>query len=441
MAGIFKAYDIRGIYPDQLNEAIAEKIGRAFVVHTGARKVVVGRDMRPHSKPLFDALAKGITEQGADVIDLGLCSTPMNYHANGFLGADGGIMITASHNPGEWNGFKLCRAQAVPISGATGIADIEALVKADSWPAAAPGSISTFDIAPQYAKFLRSHAKMDRKLKVVVDYANAMGSYEIKGIEDLFDIIPLYKELDGTFPNHEANPLHTQTLDVLRKKVVETGADFGAGFDGDADRCGFIDNKGQIIPMDMFTALIAQDILSDKGAGSVPILYDLRSSKAVPESIAENGGKPIMSRVGHAFIKAQMRQEGAVFAGELSGHYYFRENYVAESQGLAMIKLANLLCKSGKKVADLVDPLRNKYVQSGEINSKVADVQQVLKRIREKYSDGHMFELDGISVEYSDWWFNVRASNTEPLLRLIVEAHTREHMEQKRDELLALIRG
>lgn len=441
MAGIFKAYDIRGIYPEQLNEAVAEKIGRAFVVHTGARKVVVGRDMRPHSKPLFDALAKGITEQGADVIDLGLCSTPMNYHANGFLGADGGIMITASHNPGEWNGFKLCRAQAVPISGVTGIADIEALVKADSWPAAKPGSISSFDIAPQYAKFLRSHAKMDRKLKVVVDYANAMGSYEIKGIEDLFDIVPLYKELDGTFPNHEANPLHTQTLDVLRKKVVETGADFGAGFDGDADRCGFIDNKGQIIPMDMFTALIAQDILSDKAVGSVPILYDLRSSKAVPESIEENGGKPIMSRVGHAFIKAQMRQEGAVFAGELSGHYYFRENYVAESQGLAMIKLANLLCKSGKKVADLVDPLRNKYVQSGEINSKVADVQKVLQRIREKYSDGHMFELDGISVEYSDWWFNVRASNTEPLLRLIVEAHTREHMEQKRDELLALIRS
>ena len=442
MAGIFKAYDIRGIYPDQLNEATAEKIGRAFVVHTGAKKIVVGRDMRPHSKPLFDALAKGLTEQGADVIDLGLCSTPMNYHANGFLGADGGIMITASHNPGEWNGFKLCRAQAVPISGATGIADIEALVQADSWPAVpAPGRISSFDIAPQYANFLRSHANLNRKLKVVVDYANAMGSYEIKGIEDLFDIIPLYKELDGTFPNHEANPLHTQTLDVLRKKVVETGADFGAGFDGDADRCGFIDNKGQIIPMDMFTALIAQDILSDKGIGSVPILYDLRSSKAVPESIEENGGKPIMSRVGHAFIKAQMRQEGAVFAGELSGHYYFRENYVAESQGLAMIKLANLLCKSGKKVADLVDPLRNKYVQSGEINSKVADVRKVLQRIREKYSDGHLFELDGISVEYSDWWFNVRASNTEPLLRLIVEARTREHMEQKRDELLALIRS
>ena len=223
--------------------------------------------------------------------------------------------------------------------------------------------------------------------------------------------------------------------------MVETGADFGAGFDGDADRCGFIDDKGEIIPMDMFTALIAQDILSDKGVGSVPILYDLRSSKAVPESIEENGGKAIMSRVGHAFIKAQMRQEGAVFAGELSGHYYFRENYVAESQGLAMIKLANLLCKSGRKVSDLVDPLRNKYVQSGEINSKVADVQKVLQRIREKYSDGHLFELDGISVEYSDWWFNVRASNTEPLLRLIVEAHTREHMEQKRDELLALIRS
>jgi len=442
MAGIFKAYDIRGIYPEQLNAQIAEKVGRALVVFLKAKKIVVGRDMRPHSRPLFEALAKGITLQGADVIDLGLCSTPQSYHANGKLGADGSVMITASHNPAEWNGFKLCRKEAVPIGGNSGIADIEKMVSLDQWPAAErTGKIISYSIAEEYASFLRSFARIDRKLKVVVDYANAMGSYEIKGIEDLFDIIPLYKELDGTFPNHEANPLHTQTLDVLRKKVVETGADFGAGFDGDADRCGFIDDKGEIIPMDMFTALIAQDILSDKGVGSVPILYDLRSSKAVPESIEENGGKAIMSRVGHAFIKAQMRQEGAVFAGELSGHYYFRENYVAESQGLAMIKLANLLCKSGRKVSDLVDPLRNKYVQSGEINSKVADVQKVLQRIREKYSDGHMFELDGISVEYSDWWFNVRASNTEPLLRLIVEAHTREHMEQKRDELLALIRS
>ena len=440
MAGIFKAYDIRGIYPEQLNAEMAERIGRAFVVHTGAKKVVIGRDMRPHSVPLFEALAKGVMAQGADVIDIGLCSTPMSYHANGKLGADGGIMITASHNPAEWNGFKLCRKGAVPISGATGIADIEALALANQWTdAEKPGTLSTYDIAQEYAAFLRSHAKMDRKLKVVVDYANAMGSYEIAGIEDLFEIIPMYKELDGTFPNHEANPLHTSTLDALRAKVKETGADFGAGFDGDADRCGFVDDQGEIIPMDMFTALIAQDILStDKGA---TILYDLRSSRAVPECIEEHGGRPVMSRVGHAFIKAQMREENAVFAGELSGHYYFRENFVAESQGLAMIKLANLICKENQKVSTMVDPLRKKYVQSGEINSKVADVPSILKAIKEKYSDGNMFELDGISVEYSNWWFNVRASNTEPLLRLIVEADTKELMEEKRDALLALIRG
>ena len=440
MAGIFKAYDIRGIYPEQLNAEMAERIGRAFVVHTGAKKVVIGRDMRPHSVPLFEALAKGVMAQGADVIDIGLCSTPMSYHANGKLGADGSIMITASHNPAEWNGFKLCRKGAVPISGATGIADIEALALANQWTdAEKPGTLSTYDIAQEYAAFLRSHAKMDRKLKVVVDYANAMGSYEIAGIEDLFEIIPMYKELDGTFPNHEANPLHTSTLDALRAKVKETGADFGAGFDGDADRCGFVDDQGEIIPMDMFTALIAQDILStDKGA---TILYDLRSSRAVPECIEEHGGRPVMSRVGHAFIKAQMREENAVFAGELSGHYYFRENFVAESQGLAMIKLANLICKENQKVSTMVDPLRKKYVQSGEINSKVADVPSILKAIKEKYSDGNMFELDGISVEYSNWWFNVRASNTEPLLRLIVEADTKELMEEKRDALLALIRG
>ena len=440
MAGIFKAYDIRGIYPEQLNAEMAERIGRAFVVHTGAKKVVIGRDMRPHSVPLFEALAKGVMAQGADVIDIGLCSTPMSYHANGKLGADGSIMITASHNPAEWNGFKLCRKGAVPISGATGIADIEALALANEWTdAEKPGTLSTYDIAQEYASFLRSHAKMDRKLKVVVDYANAMGSYEIAGIEDLFEIIPMYKELDGTFPNHEANPLHTSTLDALRAKVKETGADFGAGFDGDADRCGFVDDQGEIIPMDMFTALIAQDILStDKGA---TILYDLRSSRAVPECIAEHGGRPVMSRVGHAFIKAQMREENAVFAGELSGHYYFRENFVAESQGLAMIKLANLICKENQKVSTMVDPLRKKYVQSGEINSKVADVPAILNAIKEKYSDGNMFELDGISVEYSNWWFNVRASNTEPLLRLIVEADTKELMEEKRDTLLALIRG
>ena len=438
MAGIFKAYDIRGIYPEQLNAQIAEKVGRALVVFLKAKKIVVGRDMRPHSQPLFEALAKGITLQGADVIDLGLCSTPQSYHANGKLGADGSVMITASHNPAEWNGFKLCRKEAVPIGGNSGIADIEKMVSLDKWPAAErTGKIIPYSIAEEYASFLRSFARIDRKLKVVVDYANAMGSYEIKGIEPFFDIIPLYKELDGTFPNHEANPLKTETLSAICAKVRETGADFGAALDGDADRCGFIDNKGEIIPMDLFTALIAQDILSE---GPATILYDLRSSRAVRECIEENGGKAIMSRVGHAFIKAQMRETGAVFAGELSGHYYFKENFVAESQGLAMVKLANLLCAKNKPLSELVAPLR-KYYSSGEINSKVADPASVLARIREKYADGNLFQLDGISSEYPDWWLNVRSSNTEPLIRLIVEANEKKLMEEKRDEALALIRA
>ena len=337
MSGIFKAYDIRGVYPADINADIAEAIGRAYIEFTGAKKVVVGRDMRPHSQPLFEGLSRGMLAQGADVIDLGLCSTPMSYFANGTLKADGSVMITASHNPGEWNGFKLCRANAVPISGATGIMDIQKIAEAKSWKKCdRPGKLSSYDIAPEYGKFLRSFAKMDRKLKVVVDYANAMGLYEIAGITDLFDIVPLYDTLDGTFPNHEANPLHLATLDAIRAKVKEVGADFGAAFDGDADRCGFIDDRGEIIPMDLFTALIAQDILSN---GPATILYDLRSSRAVPECIRENGGKAIQSRVGHAFIKAQMRENDAVFAGELSGHYYFKQNFTAESQGLAMIKI------------------------------------------------------------------------------------------------------
>ncbi|MBE6393308.1 MAG: phosphomannomutase/phosphoglucomutase [Lentisphaerae bacterium] len=438
MAEIFKAYDIRGIYPADINGEIAEKIGRAYIEFTGAKKVVVGRDMRPHSLELFEGLARGMTAQGADVIDLGLSSTPQSYFANGTLKADGSVMITASHNPGEWNGFKLCKAQAVPISGATGIMDIKRIAESGAWKKdCVPGKISTYDIKKEYAAFLRSFSKVDRKLKVVVDYANSMGLYEIAGVTDLFDIVPMYDELDGTFPNHEANPLKTDTLDAIRAKVKETGADFGAAFDGDADRCGFIDNNGDIIPMDLFTALIAQDILS---AGPATILYDLRSSRAVPECIEANGGKAIRCRVGHAFIKNQMRENNAVFAGELSGHYYFKQNFTAESQGLAMIMLANLICKTGKKVSDLVAPLR-KYFSSGEINSKVAEVAPVLDAIRSRYADGNMFELDGVSVEFSDWWFNVRASNTEPLLRLIVEADSLELMESKKDELLGIIRG
>ena len=439
MAGAFKLYDIRGIYPDELNEELAEKIGRAYTTFLKGNKVVIGRDMRPHSLPLFNALSKGITEQGVDVIDIGMCSTPMSYYANGKLKADGSIMITASHNTSEWNGLKLCRKTEIPISSDTGIKEIEKIVMNSSWDKniVNKGKITSYDIAPDYADFLRSYCQIDRKLKVVADFANSMGSYEIAGIRDLFELIPLYEELDGTFPNHEANPLITETLDVLCAKVKEVGADFGAGFDGDADRCGFVDNEGNRISMDIFSGLIARDILS---SGPATILYDLRSSKAVKECIEEDGGTAIMCRVGHAFIKAQMRETGAVFAGELSGHYYFKENNLAESQGLAMIKLANLICKTNKTVSELTAPLR-KYFASGEINSKVADVDAIIAVLKVKYSDAkNKFELDGYSFEYENWWFNVRCSNTEPLLRLNVEAKTEETMRHRLNEILTIIR-
>ena len=439
MVGIFKAYDIRGIYGDTLTDDIAFRIGRAFATFLKSRKVVVGMDMRPHSKPLFDALARGLTLQGADVINIGLCSTPMSYFANGKLGADGSIMITASHNPGEWNGFKICREGATPISGATGIADIEQLVKTGHFaPAAAkPGTVSTFDIIPQYAAHIRQFADIRRPLRVAVDFANAMGIYEAKVLDGLIRIDPLFDTLDGTFPNHEANPLKLDTLEPLQEKVRKGGHDFGVAFDGDADRAGFVDERGEIIPMDIITALIAETILQkEKG----PVFYDLRSSWAVREVIEEGGGKPMMSRVGHAFIKKQMREAGAIFAGELSGHYYFRQNYFAESSSLAALMIANLVSQSDKPLSEHVRPIQ-RYFGSGEINSEVKNVQAVFDHLKSKYKDGRMIELDGLSIEFDDWWFNVRPSNTEPLVRLNLEAKNAPLMQKKRDEVLAVIRA
>ncbi len=439
MAGIFKAYDIRGIYGDTLTEDIAYKIGRAYATFLRCRKVVVGMDMRPHSQPLFEALARGLTEQGVHVIHLGLCSTPMSYYACGTLKADGSIMITASHNPGEWNGFKMCREQAIPISGATGIADIERIVHTEAFapPAAAAGTIEKHDVAPEYVAHIRRYADIRRPLRIAVDFANAMGIVEGRVLEGLVEMTRLFDTLDGAFPNHEANPLHRETLRDLQRTIRGGRYDFGIAFDGDADRVGFVDERGEIIPMDMITALIAKTLLQrEKG----PIFYDLRSSWAVREVIVENGGQPMMSRVGHAFIKEQMRQVNAIFAGELSGHYYFRENFFAESSSLAALCVANLVSQSDRPLSELVKPLQ-RYFASGEINSTVADAAEVFRRLRERYKDGRIIELDGLSVEYDDWWFNVRASNTEPLMRLNLEAKSRRRMEEKRDEVLSLIRG
>ena len=439
MSGIFKAYDIRGIYGTSLNEGLAHDIGRAFVTFLKCKKVVIGYDMRPHSKPLFESLCKGITRQGADVINIGLCSTPMSYYANGSLGADASIMITASHNPGEWNGFKLCREQGIPVSGATGIKEIEAIVLEKSFaaPASTVGTVSSYDIVPAYVAHVKKAAKLTRPVRIAVDFANSMGILEAQCLEGLIDMTRLYDTLDGTFPNHEANPLNTETLEVLEKTVREGTYDFGVAFDGDADRAGFVDEKGTIVPMDMITALIATSILEqERGV----IFYDLRSSWSVKEVIEASGGTPMMSRVGHAFIEQQMRDNKAIFAGELSGHYYFRDNYTTESSAMAVLYIANVITKTGKTLSELIKPIQ-RYFASGEINSEVHSSAAVLDAIRKKYNDGTLLELDGITVEYADWWFNVRCSNTEPLVRLNLEAKTKAVMETRRDELLELIRG
>jgi len=438
MAGIFRAYDIRGIYGESLTEPVAEAIGRAFVTFLKCRKITVGRDMRPHSVPLFRAFAKGATEQGADVVDIGLCSTPMLYHATGLLKAEGGVMITASHNTAEWNGVKLTRADAVPISGATGIMDIEKIVNAKAFVKVSDkvGTITRHEILPAYKEHVKKFASLKRPVKVVADYANSMGALEAKTLQDLMAIEPMFEELDGNFPNHEANPLKEETLHALQAKIRAGQYDFGVAFDGDADRAGFVDEKGNVIPMDMITALVAQDLLSHEQG---TILYDLRSSWAVKEAIEEKGGKPVQCRVGHAFIKQQMRENNAIFAGELSGHYYFRDNYTTESSAMATLCVANIVSRSDKPLSELLKPLR-RYFASGEINSEVHSTEAVLKRLKEKYADGRMYMLDGVSVEYADWWFNVRASNTEPLIRLNLEAKSEATMKAKRDELLAEIR-
>lgn len=445
MAGVFKAYDIRGLYGTELTETLALAVGRALVTFLGCKKVVVGRDIRPHSASLFAALAEGMTMQGADVIDLGECSTPMSYYANGVLGCDAGVMITASHNPGEYNGFKLARAQAVPISGATGIADIERIVQTGSFAPlpAVRGTISTYDIAEEYARFVRKMADIKRPLRIAADFGNAMGIWEARVFEGLpLEITRLYGEPDGRFPNHVANPLEVETLDALRAEIRKGGYDFGVAFDGDADRAGFIDERGEIVPMDIMTALIAKNILN-RYPGA-PIFYDLRSSWAVKEVIQEAGGQPMMSRVGHAFIKNQMREADAVFAGELSGHYYFKANFTAESSAMAVLALANIVSVSNVPLSEMVKPIR-RYFASGEINTKLAsqaDAVRVMDALKQRYgTQGRLFELDGVSVEFEDWWFNVRCSNTEPLIRLNLEAKTPAAMALHRDEVLNLIRG
>jgi len=452
MAGIYKKYDIRGIYGEGLTEEIAYRIGRAFVTFLRGNgetcdTVVVARDIRSHSKSLFDALTRGLIEQGANVINLGEASTPMSYFANGTLGADASIMITASHNPPEWNGFKLCRANAEPISGETGIAEIEQIVLREAFAPQATvlGIITTRDVIEGYERNVSQFVRLEHPVHIAIDFANGMGIWEVKALEknSLLTWDSLYDTPDGECPNHEANPLERETLEALQEKVRGGNYAFGVAFDGDADRAGFVDEKGEIITGDLITALIALDMMA-MGKGNV-FLYDVRCSWVVKEAIEAAGGTAIMCPVGHSVIKQRMREEGAVFAGEMSAHYYFKENFVAESQAMAILAVANMVGKSGKPLSELVAPLR-KYHHTchyqGEINIKNVkrDPQAILDEIRATYADGRQFELDGISVEYADWWFNVRCSNTELVVRLNLEAKTKELMEAKRDEVLAIIR-
>ncbi len=433
MTGIFKAYDIRGIYKEQLDEDIAYRIGRAFAVFSGAKKIVVARDMRTSSPSLFEALARGVTDQGADVVDLGMATTPQFYFCSGFYKFDAGIMVTASHNPGKYNGFKMTVKGTVPVGYETGIDKIEKMANENKFPEPEKkGEITKKEFMDDYKKLVTEGISKFQS-KVVIDTANAMGVKEAEIIQDFCEVVPMYFELDPSFPNHEANPLKYETLKDLQKKVVEEKADIGIAFDGDADRCAFVDENGEIIPSDLITALLARKFPGEK------VGYDLRSSKVVAEEIKKTGGTPMITKVGHALIKKQMREENAAFSGEVSGHYYFRETFFCESSIKVCFMILELI-SGGKKISELINPLK-RYVQSGEINSEVENKEAVLKKVEGKYGDAkEILHLDGVSVMFDDWWCNVRMSNTESLVRLNLEADTKELMEEKRDEILKIIR-
>lgn len=437
---IFKAYDIRGTYPDQIDEAMARRIGAAFARFLGGRRLVVGRDMRTMAQSVQDAVIDGILAQGCDVVDIGLSSTPMAYYAMGKLPCDGGLVVTASHNPSQYTGFKLCREGARPLSGDTGIREIQRMVEGgDLQPATRAGKRDFVDVKPDFVAHIAGFARTIRPQTIAVDYANGMGANEapaiFAGIEGL-RVIPLYPELDGTFPNHEANPLKESNLDDLRAAVRRHGAALGLAFDGDADRCAFVDERGRTVHADLITVILARGMLErHPGKG---IIYDLRSSKVVPEEIRRLGGRPVRERVGHSFMKETMRREDCIGGGELSGHFYFAENYYTDCGVLAAIEVLNQLGKEGVTLQQAADALR-KYHGTGEVNFKVADKAAMMRAVQERYRDGAIDFLDGVTVTYPDWWVNVRPSNTEPFLRMCLEADSKALMEQKRAELIAML--
>ena len=439
--GIFKAYDIRGLYPDELDEALAERIGAAAGKFFLGNTVVVGRDMRTSGPTLARAVIKGLSRAGKDVIDIGSVTSPMVTFAVAKYGYDGGIMVTASHNPAKYNGIKLCTKGAEPVSYDTGIDKIEALATSEEElpPAEQAGKVTVRDVLRDYLDHITANAGAISGLKLVIDAGNGMAGYLMPPLFARVpcEVVPLYFDLDGSFPNHEANPLKSENLVDLQKKVVEEKADLGVAFDGDGDRLAFVDEKGVAVSCDMVTALIAQELLKTEPGAT--ILYDLRSSWAVREQIEACGGKPVMTRVGHSFIKHMMREHDAAFGGELSGHYYFKENFFCDSGALTLLKVLSLVCSEGKPFSELIEPLK-RYHASGEVNSDVDDKDAKIAELAATYADGKVSHLDGLSVEYDDWWFNVRPSNTEPVLRLVVEATTAGHMEIRRDTLIRQIR-
>ncbi len=446
--GVFKAYDIRGIHPDEVHEDLARQVGRAFVAYLGARRIGVGHDMRPSSPALAAAFIDGARAQGADVVDFGLIGTDMLYYAVARGGLDGGAEITASHNPKQYNGMKLVGREALPLSGDKGISDIRDMLLGGTLPApaAAPGAVSRQAVLDDYVAHVLSFIDpaVVKPFNAVLDAGSGMAGLVAPPIFERLACrtTRLCFEVDGTFPNHEANPLIEENRRDIVERVVAEGADIGIAWDGDADRCFFIDGSGEFIAGDFVTALLAEAFLRKQPGAKV--VYDVRASYAVKDVVARYGGQALMNRVGHAFFKKRMREENAVFGGEVTGHYYFRENFYADNGFIPALLILELMSVKGQTLRELLAPLRARYFISGEINTKMGDmrlVEEKLAGLAGRYEDGHTYRMDGFSAEFSDWHFNVRPSNTEPLLRLNLEGRTPEIMAARRDEVLAFIRA
>jgi len=443
--GVFKAYDVRGIYPSELDEEGAYAIGRAYAAVFEPKSIVVARDMRTSSPAMAAAVIRGVADAGVDVLDAGMAGTEMVYFAVGELGLDGGIAVTASHNPKQYTGMKIVRRGALPVGGDSGLLDIRARAEQGFGEPGDPGTVEERDLYPAFVEHVLSFVDPEaiRPLRVVIDAANGMAGAMLPPILDRLpqvDAVRCYFEPDGTFPNHEPNPLLPENREFITTKVTEEGADFGIAFDGDADRCFFVDDTGEFVPGDFVTALLAERML-EQDPGS-KVIYDVRASWAVPNTVEAAGGEPLVNRVGHAFIKHRMRKEDAVFAGEVSGHYYFRKFSKADTGTVPALLMLELVSRRGEKLSEILRPFREKYFLSGEINTPVGDVALKLQELKERFGrEGKVTHVDGLEVWANDWHMNVRPSNTEPLLRLNLEALDEELMERKRDEVLEAIRA